>query len=104
MTPSSAVHSTGNGANMALRDGLELAQQQINPASATLADAVAAYDADSMPRSTGALKMGRRIIDSCHNQGWQYVRTVAFLWTFGVVVNILGCWLWLLHFGRRLWT
>ena len=49
----------GNGANMAIRDAWSLAEELVKPSHATLADAVAAYDAESMPRSKQALESGR---------------------------------------------
>jgi 2-polyprenyl-6-methoxyphenol hydroxylase-like FAD-dependent oxidoreductase len=59
----------GNGANMALMDGWELAEQLCKPGS--LHAALTAYDSSSMPRSKSAIRMSHRTITMAHAQGWR---------------------------------
>jgi 2-polyprenyl-6-methoxyphenol hydroxylase-like FAD-dependent oxidoreductase len=67
----------GNGANMALMDGWELAEQLCKCSS--LRDALKAYDASSMPRSKSAIRMSHRTIAMAHAQGWRLVLYVFFM-------------------------
>lgn len=58
-----------NGANMALMDGLELAEQICQ--SDSLEAALSAYDASSMGRSKSAIQMSHWSIAMAHAQGWK---------------------------------
>ena len=74
----------GNGANMALMDGWDLAEQLCN--SASLVDALKAYDAKSMPRSKKAISMSHWTIKVAHATGW-------WLWLHVVFMKILKLFL-----------
>lgn len=78
---------------MALCDALSLAQQLLSPGHKDLAAAVAAYDAESMPRSRIALEGGRRMFGTCHRTGGKYYLTIAALWCVGWLMDLTG---WLL--------
>lgn len=67
----------GNGANMALMDGWDLAEQLCK--SGSLVAALSAYDSSSMPRSRSAIRMSHWSIDMAHAQGWRLVLYVLFL-------------------------
>ncbi len=75
----------GNGANMAIMDGYQLAEQLIH--SKDLNTAIKSYDQLSIPRSTSAIQMSHRSISMGHSQGiWK------FIW-----VNVLRMMAW--YFG-----
>jgi 2-polyprenyl-6-methoxyphenol hydroxylase-like FAD-dependent oxidoreductase len=67
----------GNGANMALMDGWELAEQLCN--SSSLLTALTAYDSLSMPRSKSAIRMSHWTIAIAHAQGWKLTFYVLLL-------------------------
>ncbi|KAK9320569.1 hypothetical protein V1517DRAFT_205173 [Lipomyces orientalis] len=67
----------GNGANMALMDGWELAEQICK--SNSLPDALAAYDASSMPRSKSTVRMSHWSIALAHAQGWKLTLYIYLL-------------------------
>lgn len=58
----------GNGANMALMDGVELAEQICK--SESLEAALAGYDTSSMSRSKSAIRVSHWVISMAHAQGW----------------------------------
>jgi 2-polyprenyl-6-methoxyphenol hydroxylase-like FAD-dependent oxidoreductase len=58
----------GNGANMALMDGLELAEHFCK--STSLDSALARYDSSSMTRSKSAIRMSHWAISLAHARGW----------------------------------
>lgn len=60
----------GIGANLALVDGWELANQICKQNS--LRAAVKAYDSISVPRAAVSVKRSRRLIKSAHHTGWRY--------------------------------
>ncbi|KAL7821767.1 FAD/NAD(P)-binding domain-containing protein [Trichoderma gracile] len=60
----------GIGANLALADGWELANQLCKHRS--LEEAVKAYDEVSVPRAAQSLKRSRRVIKTAHSTGWRY--------------------------------
>jgi 2-polyprenyl-6-methoxyphenol hydroxylase-like FAD-dependent oxidoreductase len=68
----------GNGANMALVDGWELAEQLCRCDS--LQAAVAAYDSLSVPRSKRVLRFSHWTIWILHSKGWRYVLWTWMLW------------------------
>lgn len=62
----------GNGANMAIMDGYQLAEQLIY--SKDLIIAIKSYDQSSIPRSTHAIQMSHRSISIGHSQGiWKFL-------------------------------
>ena len=67
----------GNGANMALMDGVELAEQICN--SHSLDSALAAYDASSIGRSKSAVRMSHWVIAIAHAQGWKLTLYILLL-------------------------
>lgn len=67
----------GNGANMALMDGWDLAEQLCK--CSELVDALRKYDAKSMPRSKKAIQMSHWTIAMAHAQGWRLMLNVLFL-------------------------
>lgn len=58
----------GNGANMALRDGVSLAESLCR--SSSVASAVDAFDKECTPRCKGALKKSHIVIRVAHSTGW----------------------------------
>ena len=78
---------------MALNDAWQLAQQLVSPKHSSLDEVIAAYDAESGPRSTTAVQGGRRMVGTCHRQGWQYRLTLASLWLVGWLMQLTGWWL-----------
>jgi 2-polyprenyl-6-methoxyphenol hydroxylase-like FAD-dependent oxidoreductase len=58
----------GNGANMALMDGLELAEHFCKATS--LDSALAQYDSSSMTRSKSAIRISHWVISLAHARGW----------------------------------
>ncbi|CAF2782956.1 unnamed protein product [Rotaria sp. Silwood2] len=62
----------GNGANMAIMDGYQLADQLVH--AKDLSTAIKSYDDLSIPRSTSAINMSHRSITIGHSQGlWKYM-------------------------------
>jgi 2-polyprenyl-6-methoxyphenol hydroxylase-like FAD-dependent oxidoreductase len=79
----------GNGANMAMMDGYQLAEQLIY--SKDLNEAIQSYDNLSIPRSTKAIYMSHKSISMGHSQGiWK------FFW-----VNILRMMSWYFGFNNK---
>jgi 2-polyprenyl-6-methoxyphenol hydroxylase-like FAD-dependent oxidoreductase len=58
----------GNGANMALMDGVELAEQICK--SKSFDAALAGYDVSSMSRSKSVIRVSHWVISMAHAQGW----------------------------------
>jgi 2-polyprenyl-6-methoxyphenol hydroxylase-like FAD-dependent oxidoreductase len=77
---------SGSGANMALLDGYQLADQLIH--AKDLNTAIKSYDDLSIPRSTKAINMSHWTISIAHSQGiWKYMWTAIFkimAWYFGL--------------------
>jgi 2-polyprenyl-6-methoxyphenol hydroxylase-like FAD-dependent oxidoreductase len=69
----------GNGANMALMDGLELADHICK--SESLESALAGYDPPSMTRSKSAIRISHWVIAMAHAQGWK-LKLYRLLLTF----------------------
>lgn len=79
----------GNGANMAIMDAYQLAEQLFH--SSDLISAIQSYDQLSIPRSTNAIRMSHRVIAMGHSQGiWK------FLW-----VNLLRLVTWYFGFNHQ---
>ncbi|CAF0760043.1 unnamed protein product [Adineta steineri] len=57
----------GNGANMAIMDGYQLAEQLVNANSLT--EAIKAYDDQTIPRSEKAIQMSHQLIAVGHSHG-----------------------------------
>lgn len=75
----------GNGANMALRDGLDLAECLC--AKGTFVQAVEAYDERSMPRASTSLKFSHRSIALVHSSGLIWVLWRLLLMAFGGILS-----------------
>ncbi|KAJ6440757.1 phenazine biosynthesis protein [Purpureocillium lavendulum] len=76
----------GNGANMALKDGWDLASRLC--AGSSLDGAVAAYDALALPRARKTLKTSHERIAMGHCTGWRY-------WAFRVMLWLGSWFMWL---------
>lgn len=75
---------------MAFGDALKLAEELTSSnRHATLQQAVDAYDAEAMPRSTDALKAGDRVINMCHATGLAYVQSVVICIVIGLLFKLL---------------
>lgn len=83
------VLAAGNGANMAFMDAWQLAQQLTNPQHLTLADCVSAYDAESAPRSTAALREGSFNIRMWHRTGLGHYGLIAVIYVISRVVQLV---------------
>lgn len=74
----------GNGANMALCDGWDLAEQLLN--SASVEEAVKKYDDIVVPRANRVIKQSHVAIAMAHSQGWRlylamlFLRFMKFIW------------------------
>ena len=77
---------------MALKDGLELAQQLVDPAHESLAAALAAYDAQSAPRVRTACMQGRWNLAVSHSKGWRLVGWTALLYVIGWIFAVQAWW------------
>lgn len=77
---------------MAMRDGLELAQQLLNPEHASLQAAVAAYDALSGPRVRTACLHGRWNLAVSLSKGWKLVGWTVFLYLLGCIFSLRARW------------
>lgn len=80
----------GFGANLALADGWDLAEQLCRRAGdgdGSLAGAVAAYDAVSGPRAEKVLAASRRTVRAAHGMGW-------WAWFYWVVLVVGRCVAW----------
>ena len=79
----------GNGANMAMMDGYELAMLLV--LSNSLPSAVQAYDNLAIPRSTTSISMSHRTIAMGHSQGiWKHMwvaalKVIAWYFNFNIV-------------------
>jgi 2-polyprenyl-6-methoxyphenol hydroxylase-like FAD-dependent oxidoreductase len=79
----------GNGANMALMDGWELAEQLCK--SNSLLAAVTAYDLLSLPRSKRAIQTSHWSIAIAHAQGWKlkfYIFLLRFIIQSKVIAGV----------------
>ncbi|KAF4635073.1 hypothetical protein G7Y89_g3031 [Cudoniella acicularis] len=70
----------GNGANMAMMDGWDLAEQLCK--NETLDGALKAFDALCIPRSKAVVKWERRSIATAHATGW---RLFLFAWVLRIL-------------------
>ena len=77
---------------MALKDAWCLAEQLVNPGHESLADAVAAYDAESMPRSKQALEGGRWVLGALTQQGWKHYLILVMLRIVGLLMSLSAWW------------
>jgi 2-polyprenyl-6-methoxyphenol hydroxylase-like FAD-dependent oxidoreductase len=67
----------GNGANMALCDGWDLAEQLLK--SASVEEAVKMYDDIVVPRANKVVKQSHIAIAIGHSQGWRLYLAMIFL-------------------------
>ena len=77
---------------MALKDAWYLAEQLVSPGHAPLADAVAAYDAESVPRSQQALEGGRWVLSAVTQQGWKHYLILVMLRIVGLLMGVSAWW------------
>ena len=77
---------------MALRDAWYLAKQLVSHRHATLADAVAAYDEESMPRCKKALEGGRFVLSAVTQQGWKHLLVLVVLRIVGWLMRLSAWW------------
>lgn len=80
----------GNGANMALMDGLELAS--VLSSSASLQDACLAFDASSLPRSTRTRNQSHYAIAFAHATGWRRVLYTMLLRALNFFLSFKKSW------------
>ena len=73
---------------MAFSDAMQLAQQLTDPSHATLQAAVAAYDAESGPRSAAAVLAGRTNMAIAHKTGLSRLMVLTVLWLVGAAVQV----------------
>ncbi|KAI1192512.1 putative monooxygenase [Nemania serpens] len=78
----------GNGANLALRDGWDLAEQLCQ--SSSLRAAVVAYDRRSIPRAVATLKSSHWRIKVGHATGLKYWVYRTFFTAAGIIMKLLG--------------
>ncbi|KAI0440823.1 putative monooxygenase [Xylaria telfairii] len=78
----------GNGANLALKDGWDLAEQLCQ--SNNLDGAMATYDKRSLPRAVATLKSSHWRIKVGHATGLQYWMYRVFFTVVGTVMTLLG--------------
>lgn len=71
----------GYGANLALNDGWDLAEQLCKNGTTSLKQAVKAYDAVSMPRAAGVVKASRKRLIMGHSTGFR-------LWIFFLLLAV----------------
>ncbi|KAI1174848.1 putative monooxygenase [Nemania sp. FL0916] len=76
----------GNGANLALTDGWDLAEQLCQ--SVSLDAAIRAYDKRSVPRATTTLNRSHWHIQVGHATGWTYWMYRAFFTVVGAIVKV----------------
>jgi 2-polyprenyl-6-methoxyphenol hydroxylase-like FAD-dependent oxidoreductase len=78
----------GNGANMALMDGVELAEEVCKGVS--LKSAVEKYDARSMPRSKRAIRQSHWVINVAHAEGLRLAFWMVVLRIFNFLMRMKG--------------
>ncbi|KAI0538696.1 putative monooxygenase [Xylaria digitata] len=78
----------GNGANLALKDGWDLAEQLCR--SSNLNEAAKAYDKRSVPRAIATLKSSHWRIKVGHATGLSYWMYRIFFITVGTIIGLLG--------------
>lgn len=80
----------GNGANMALMDGLELAK--VLASAESLQEACQVFDAESFPRSTRTRTMSHRVIAFAHATGWRLTLYTLLLRALGFFLSFKKSW------------
>jgi 2-polyprenyl-6-methoxyphenol hydroxylase-like FAD-dependent oxidoreductase len=78
----------GYGANLALKDGWDLAQKLT--AATSVKDAVREYDAVSFPRAVDILKTSRSRIKWGHSTGWMFSLWRGFMKCMGYILWLTG--------------
>ncbi|EMC92565.1 hypothetical protein BAUCODRAFT_77518 [Baudoinia panamericana UAMH 10762] len=78
----------GNGANLALMDGVELAEALLS--ASDIESAVTAFDAIAVPRAKGICKSAGFMIRALHSTGWELWFWMTFLGLLNVVLQGLG--------------
>ena len=72
---------------MAFSDARQLAKELTDPSHATLNQAIAAFDAETGPRSSQALNKGSKLLAICHQQGIRYWLVQAFIRVFRIIMG-----------------
>ncbi|OAQ71045.1 monooxygenase [Pochonia chlamydosporia 170] len=78
----------GNGANMALKDGVDLARQLCN--SQSMEEALEAYDKLALPRAEKTLKQSHQRIAHAHCTGWYYYAMRGMLLAGSTAMFLMG--------------
>ena len=78
----------GSGANMALVDAWELAQQLVTGRHTCIQEAIDAYATHAAPRSEKAISGSHRIIALAHAQGFTKLLIVLLLKILGTVMGM----------------
>ncbi|KAK2591001.1 hypothetical protein QQS21_011314 [Conoideocrella luteorostrata] len=78
----------GNGANMALMDGLDLARQIC--ACQSMDDTLVAYDKLAVPRAESTLKESHSRIHNTHARGLHYYAMMSGLWVGSKIFWLMG--------------
>ena len=76
----------GNGANMALMDGWDLAASLLRPTQ-SFGEVLNLYDSTSMKRAGTTLKMSRWAIDVAHSTGWKLNMYLLFIRVLGFFIG-----------------
>ena len=80
----------GAGANMALQDAWELAQELVNGGHDTAQKAISQFAANAAQRSMDAINGGRRNIALAHSEGWKKLLCVAAIRTVGILMRVVS--------------
>ena len=82
------LKNAGAGANMALQDAWELAQQLTNDSQSSMQAAISQYATESAPRSAEVIESGRKVIGIAHCEGWRKLRVVVVLLAVGLLLRL----------------
>ncbi len=82
--------AAGNGANMALQDAWELAQQLVNGSHPTAQAAITEFAKKAAPRCVEAINKSHTIIGLAHSDGLLKLMLVAALSVVGLLMRLLG--------------
>lgn len=78
----------GNGANMALKDGVDLSRQICR--SQSMEEALIAYDKLALPRAQKTLKQSHERINFSHCTGWYYYALRGMLFVGSTMMYLMG--------------
>ena len=80
---------TGAGANMALMDAWELAEELVSGGHSSAQEAISRFAEKAPKRSAGAIKFSRFNIAMVHSEGWRKRLVVLLLKAVGSALNLL---------------